>query len=191
MFSWKWVKKPPVNTNLFKQNWGRINKTPIVRAGLLIRKIMRGSIRQVKPTSRPSRAGTPPRSRDVRKRFKWIMSWPYDSVGTGQPDAAVIGHVTFKNKGGRHSVQSIHEWGRRVPRRVFAKRGRKAFTRKQARAARKKYLSGQLQPVSTGSSIRMVKYPPRPFAFPALKKAQGKLAAFWRNSISTATVRGR
>lgn len=185
------VKKPPIDMNFMRRNWGRINESPIKHAGLLIRRIMRGSIRQVN-TDKPSRPGTPPRSRDKAKRFKMIYSVPYDPAGTGKDTAAVIGHFTFPRKR-QMAPSEIHEWGRTVRIRVVKKRvTRKARTRKQSRAYQAKLKAGLIQPpASTGFTTKTIKYKQRKFAWPALVRAKSKILPLWRGRINAGTVKGK
>lgn len=184
------VKKPPIDMNFMRRNWGKINESPIKHAGLLIRRIMRGSIRQVS-TDKPSRPGTPPRSRDKARRFKMIYSVPYDAAGIGKDTAAVIGHFTFPRRR-QMAPSEIHEWGRTVRVRVLKRnKRRKAWTRKQARAYRAKIKAGLIQPPQTKFTTRTIKYKQRKFAWPALVKAKAKILPLWRGRINAGTVKGK
>ena len=74
-----------------------------------------------------------------------------------------------------------------VPKRT----GRKAFTQAQARAARRKYLAGQIPSKQTRWTKKTVKYPERKFAWPALRKVAYKILPLWKGVFKSATVKGQ
>lgn len=208
------------------KNWSDINETQIKRAGMLVRKIMRGSIRRAyrfKKTNlntgaiagmiseRPSPPGTPPRARTGLKRyvkpgdkkpksprgrgfpFKYILSIPFEN-GT----KAVIGHahLPIKKQDPAKTPMQAHEFGESVriktkslsiAQKLMAKRAR---TEKQKRAARKKFLSGELAHTRQQQwKTKRIRMPKRPFAMPALRRARNKIGQFWKGCINKGTVR--
>lgn len=180
------------------RNWRAINETPIKKAGLLIRQIMRGSIRRqpkISPTTgkprRASQPGRPPYARTgvgkgQNPPFKRIYSVPY-----GDNTKAVIGHekLPIKKQDPRVTPMQAHEFGMNVRRRMTRKTYEKAKSEKQKRAARKKYLAGELKQRKKQYVTRRVKMPKRRFAFPALMKARAKIGQFWKGIIRKSGIR--
>lgn len=165
-------------------NWRRINETPLKRVGLLVRKIMRGSIRRdTSKSRRPSKPGRPPKSRAPGHPFKRIYSIP-DMINT----SVVIGHVGYR---GGQTAMEMHEFGQQVTKKVYAKPRRKPVSSRQRSAARRKFLQGKIKPKPRPTIFKRIKMPARPFAAPALKKAKPKIAQFWRGSFNRGTVRNR
>lgn len=172
------------NQFIIKKNWSRINQTPITRAGLLVRRIMRGSIRHVSH-QRPSPPGRPPRSRAKGRQFKMIYSVPNPSY-----TRVIIGHRGF---GARQTPMEIHEFGQRAKRQVFIQQ-RRATSDKQRRTARKLFKAGKIRSNRRKQQRQVVKrtvqYPKRPFAEPALLRAKSRIPRMWKDSIRRAGVRG-
>jgi hypothetical protein len=152
--------------DIIKRNWKRINRTPLTRAGNLVRMNARESIRRAGPRSPPSAPGTPPRSRRQGRTppFKMIYSLPqhlYTSV--------LIGMVGF---GGYPAVPGLEEHGGFARRTAFVPVGRR-----------------HLKKGGTGAMVFKRKpvgahYPERPFMRPALRKAIPRLPLMWANSVS-------
>jgi hypothetical protein len=198
-----------------RRNWRSINETPIKRAGLLVRTIMRGSIRRAHVSKKtgaisgkPSPPGKPPKARTgIRPNvpgqapktqsknlpFKKILSIPFDG-----DTKAVIGHqlMPIKKQDPRITPMQAHERGKRVriktePKSRQNQIGGKAFSEKQRKAARKKFKEGRIKRKKVKRVRKRVKMPKRPFAFPALKKAKTKIGQFWRGRINKSTVKTR
>lgn len=171
--------------NIIRRNWKNINETPLKKAGLLVRKIARGSIRRVSPSNlNPSPAGTPPRSRSPAGEFKLIYSVP-----SWEGSSVVVGMVGF---GGARPIPGLEEHGGRVRRRVFTRlKGRKKKNRKMspsevndAYARRKKRRKDRRwKKDSLNTPMRSVKYPARPFMSRALNVALPKIPWLWSHSV--------
>lgn len=152
---------PKVNAKLvtfdrsvIRRNWSRMNKRPLMRAGLLVRKIARGSIRRQPNRSKYSKPGRPPYSHDSGfAPFKLIYSVP-DRLGTSE----IVGMVGFGNK----AVPGLHEHGGTAPQHVF------------------RAVAGKVKKVRT----RTARYPARPFMSPALAKGRSKFPQYWRGALS-------
>lgn len=190
--------------SFLKRDWSKVNMTPLRRSGLWVRKIMIRSIRKVKSDrerlndfltgktkrfrrSKPSKAGSPPRSRYRGHPFRLIAS---EVLGGS---AAIVGHIGF-NPGKAKTAMSVHEFGQTVQVKQFVipkkKRGRRR-TAHARRAARKAYLAGKIPREANPVVIktRTVKMPERKFAEPAMKKGAPKLPSFWKDSVRPATVK--
>lgn len=173
------------NNMIIKKNWNKIQETPLKRAGLLTRTIMRGSIRRVQPftkkgrRTRTSKPGKPPHS--VRPRGKYDFKAIF-SVPMPWASKVIIGHHGF---GQPKTPMEIHEFGKTARVREMPQ-PRKNISPKQKAAARAKFKSGAIKhkPVR----FKTIKMPKREFAKPAMKKAKSKLPQFWQNSFSTRTV---
>lgn len=154
--------------DVIRRNWSNVVRTPITRAGLLLRKIMRNSIRRVGPNAKPAAAGQPPKSRQNGSDppFKMIFSVP-NSSGT----EATIGMIGFGKSGGEMPAPGIQEHGATVVRRVPVKEEMK-------RDRRGKFLKQKIRRVK-----KRVKIPPHPFAAPALAKAQPMMPALFRGAF--------
>jgi len=140
-------------------NWDKMNRDPINKAGTLVRVTARGFIRTDKRTGRkkgtPSRPGSPPKSHQSGSLppFKMIFNVP-DGVAR-----QVVGMVGF----GGEPIPGLTEYGGVASRRVFL--NKKTFRRGRKRR---------------NPTVRKnVKYPPRPFIRPALKKVQSRLPSMW------------
>jgi hypothetical protein len=178
--------------NIIRRNWKNINETPLKKAGLLVRKIARGSIRRVSPTNlNPSPAGTPPRSRSPGGEFKLIYSVPSWDGGS-----VVVGMVGF---GGARPIPGLEEHGGRVQRRVFRnfkKRKKnkklssseinKQYTKRRERRKdrRKNQIKSRLQ-----MPTQMVTYPERPFMRPALRIARPKIPMLYQGVLGGNPIR--
>lgn len=148
--------------NVIKRNWSKINESPLTRAGMLVRRIARQSIRhtghftpkgkRIKPSRRNKATGVhgPPKSRNAKKPFKLIYSVPVPRQG-----AVIVGMIGMPNLWSTSApVPAIHEHGLSVTIRGKGKR-----------------------------RTRRARYPKRAFMQPALVKAAARLPALWSNSI--------
>jgi len=152
--------KTAFDTQIIRRNWNRINRTPLTRAGMLVRGIARRSIRRAGPKAKPSRPGTPPKSRATDAPLKRIFSVP-NRYGT----SVMVGPVGF---GSFHPATGLHEHGGSASRKVFPNRTQTPF-----------------QPAGKAVlATKMVRFPPRPFMQPALMTALPKLPPLWANSLS-------
>lgn len=183
VISLKMIKQ--FNQRIITKNWSKIQETPLKRAGLLTRTIMRGSIRRVKQSTKtgkltkPSKIGKPPKSRATGHPFKNIFSEPFPKQGL-----VMIGH---KGLGQRQTPMEIHEFGQSIRAKQFPKkRNRRKISDRQRLAARIKYLRGEIKnkPVPT----KTIKMPKRPFAKPAMIKAKPRIIKFWKGSFSSKVV---
>lgn len=147
--------------------WRQFNDSPIKKAGVIVMKNARQSIRRGKPGGKPSKPGSPPRSRQQGSvpPFKQIFSVPDRFQAS-----ATIGMIGY----GSDAVPTpaVHEHGLAAQRFVFEK---KRTVKVRGRKARDQFIGRRVR--------RMVKYPPRPFMQPALEKAKAKLPELWRGSI--------
>lgn len=173
------------NKRIITKSWSKIQETPLKRAGLLTRTIMRGSIRRVQrftktgKLTKPSKPGKPPKSRASGHPFKKIFSIPFPKQGL-----VMIGH---KGLGQRQTPMEIHEFGQLIRGKQFPKpRSKRRISERQRRSARVKYLRGQIKHKSVPT--KMIKMPKRPFAKPAMEKARPRIAKFWKGSFSSRTV---
>lgn len=148
--------------SVIRTNWKKINARPLQRAGALVRKIARQSIKRDRRRKvfrsgkrgaygQPSKPGTPPFSRDAARSFKLIFNMPY-RFGTTE----IVGMVGF---GQRDPAPGMSEHGGFARRRVFMK--------------------GK----SMVKVVRSVKYKKRPFMLPALYKGKSSMPELWRNSL--------
>jgi hypothetical protein len=154
--------------SIIRRNWNKINDRPLRRAGALVRRIARSSIkrdtrkRMLKSGKRgkfgnPSAPGSPPYSRAPGAPFKLIFNVPGFMNAT-----ELVGMVGFGNP--TNPIPGLHEHGGRARRLVFT---RSTHRRKRG-----------------GSRVmRSVRYPMRPFMWPALLKAKDRLPEFWKNSV--------
>lgn len=163
--------------NILRHKWPRWNKNPLEKAGNLVRKIARGSIRRIgqrkgspflHKQNTYSKPGRPPYSRQpgAVPPFKMIYSVP-QKLGT----SVIIGMVGFNSKA--NPIPGLMEHGGTVTRNVWQKApGQQRRRGNQIRAF---------------PNLIMVKktvhYAERPFMFPALRKAQRKLPRLWQDSI--------
>lgn len=155
--------------NVIRTRWPKFNKDPLQHAGNLVMRIARGSIkRRTKLRGKPSIAGSPPYSRQPGSTppFKQIFSVPFRfgySVAVG-----MIGY------GNPNPPPGLHEHGGAAQRNVFSSN---SFTSNQRR---KRSTRG----FRTTYKRKLVKYPQRPFMWPALLRAKEVLPSMWSNSIS-------
>jgi len=177
------VLKRHFDKGIVTRSWKTVNKRPLQHAGLLVRKIMRGSIRRV-TNDKPSKVGKPPHAHKPKEYrgkadFKRIFSVP-----APWKTAEIIGH---EGLGQKQTPMEIQEFGQRVQIKTYQAGRQKARTRKQADAARKLFLAGRIK--SKPAIVKTIKMPERKFAYPALEKAKLKLPQFWKDSITVSTVR--
>ena len=164
--------KPKVQIHFFdrriiRTRWRKINNNPLARAGALIMRISRKSIRRrIKLRGKPSAPGTPPYSRQpgALPPFKQIFFRVMDLK-----TFVIIGMVGY---GAPNPPPGLQEHGGVARRKVFTKLGQKRL--KSGRFGKQQY---QYKP-------QMVKYPQRPFMQPALLRAMAQLPQLWRGSVS-------
>lgn len=162
--------------SILKHRWGPWNKNPLQKAGNLVRKIARGSIRRtgqrkgspfLHKQASYSKPGKPPFSRQpgAVPPFKMIYSVPqgYSSV--------IIGMVGFNARA--NPIPGLMEHGGTVTRSVF----QKLPGQRRRRGNQTKSFPGLIL------VKKSVHYQPRPFMFPALMKARSRLPQLWENSI--------
>ena len=143
-----------------RTNWKKMNQGPLHKAGMLVRRIARGSIRRGRINRKggrtPSKIGMAPKSwgRGKTPPFKMIFTLP-SRLGTNQ----IVGMVGF-TKGMSTPVPGRHEHGLPGSSRVFKNKA------------------------SKGKRVRkIVRYPKRPFMTPALIRAKSLLPQLWRGSL--------
>lgn len=173
------VLKPKFNLVFFdrkiiKTNWKAINKRPLGRAGGMVRKVARGSIKRRKKLpsgkkmkQKPSTIPNPPFSRSNTGKtppFKMIFNLP-NKQGTSE----IVGMVGFGGSG--TPVPGLHEQGGTAVRRVFIKAG-------QRRTKRGRFGRIIRKPVR-----KTVRYPKRAFMKPALLKVRSQMPHLWKNSL--------
>lgn len=155
------------NRKVIKQNWKRMHKRPMTRAGLLVRQIARRSIK-VRKGNKPSPKGVPPRSRAASKPYKLIFS-----VTNNFATRVIVGPVRFGKQSGV-TTPELHEFGKSATRTIITRKGVK-----QGRTTK-----GRFKKIQTVMVRARVKYPKRATMRPALKVARPKLPALWKNSFS-------
>lgn len=153
--------------SIIKTNWKAINENPLKKAGLLVRKVARQSIRRAKKGGKSGPAGSPPRSRLAGSTppFKMIYSVPEGFT------RVVVGMVGFASKG--TPVPGLQEHGGTASRWVFEK--------KQDKGDRNR--KGHFKKARNKRVKKSVRYPKRPFMEPALEKTQDKLPGLWSGSL--------
>jgi len=152
------------------------------RAGLLVRKIARGSIRRGKLGGKPSEAPKPPKARtfgesktETDKKGKPKRNYPFKQIVSLPVRGTEVVGMIGSNRTKGQPVPELHEKGGKAKRIVWTgkkgprKRGKGG--RFQKRAARKK-------------SVKVVTYPKRAFMVPALETAKERLPRLWQGSIS-------
>jgi hypothetical protein len=163
--------------SVIRRNWKEINESPYKRAGLLVRKIARGSIRRdSSKKQRPSKPGRPPKSRAPGHPLKLIYS-----VVQAYGEGVMVGPVGF---GHQTPVPERHEKGKSVTLKV-AKRHtfKRATSEAQRRSARRMFQEGRIKSKKPDLKTRVIKFDPRPFMVPALEKAKSKIPEMWRGSV--------
>lgn len=159
--------------NIIKTRWPKFNRDPLMHAGNLIMRIARGSIRRrIKKRGKPSPQGTPPFSRQPggTPPFKQIFSVPNFLTTT-----VIVGMVGyFQSKG--PPVPGLHE-------QMSGQDGsaQRFIFRKGAQRRNKR--TGRFGKRVTSYKRETVRYPKRPFMFPALRKARHRLPWLWANSL--------
>lgn len=164
--------------SIIKRNWKRINTNPLHRAGQMVRKVARGSIRPRKRRpkgqrmkEKPSKAPNPPFSRAPGKPFKRIFNVP-NKLGTSE----IVGMMGFgKAPGSTMPVPGLHEHGGSAVRRVFVKSH-------QRRTKKGRFGKNVMKPVR-----KLVRYPKREFMKPALAKVRKNMPHLWRGSLGRIT----
>lgn len=157
--------------SVIRTHWGKINKNPLQRAGNLVMRIARGSIkRRIKKHGKPSKPGTPPYSRTpgATPPFKQIFAVPM-RFGT----SVIVGMVGYRSDDPVPSLMEQQEGDGTARRRVFL----------PVHGPRRRFKSGRLSKRRTKPQWVRVKYPARPFMHPALYKARSILPSMWANSI--------
>lgn len=152
---------------VIRSNWNTMNKGPLTKAGLLVRKIARNSIKRRKKKWLHSPPGRPPYSHVEARTppFKMIYSVPI-KFGTG----VIVGMVGFRPN---NPVPGMHEHGLGAVKKVFVHRWRR-YTKSGKRIQYRR-----LPPTKS----QFIKYPPRPFMQPALITAMPQLPPLWANSL--------
>jgi hypothetical protein len=178
--------------SIFRKNWKKINEGPQKKAGLYVRKIAIRSIRRGK--KKPSKPGTPPRTRAAGDPMRRIYSVPMRG-GRG----VIVGALKLSGVSRGEPVPGLHEHGGdktievidpAAKKRVIAKQPttegqRKAF-HKLARAKDPRvelYLRQNRAKLEALRKRKSVSFPERPFMAPALQKALPKLPAMWSGSV--------
>lgn len=178
------VKDVFFDRKIIKRNWKVINESPLKKAGLVVRKVARQSIRRGKTIKtvlpknkrKPSPAGRPPKSWKSGKTppFKMIYSVP-EKLGT----SVVVGMIGFgKASGSTMPVPGLMEHGGTARRRVFVKAGQRR-TKK-----------GRFGRIFRKPVVRSVRYPERAFMNPALKKVRTKLPHYWKGAFNPGRIKG-
>lgn len=157
------------NRSLINANFSRWNRAPLAKAGAVVRKIARGSIRRGPKGGKPSPLGSPPKSRQAggNPPYKLIFSVPGGLGGTSQ----YVGMVGFNSQG----TPGLEEHGGTATRFV------KIYRRSEQR--NKKFNVRERRKQRWELTQKLVRYGKRPFIFPALEKAIPLLPPLWANSI--------
>jgi len=150
------MKLVTFDRSVIRSNWSRMNKRPLGRAGGLVRRIARGSIKRRKKKTTHSTSPAPPYSHQEGKTppFKMIFNLPHQ-LGTSE----IVGMVGF---GGNQAVPGLHEHGGYQQQHVYRAVAGKVVKKKS----------------------RIVRYPKRPFMAPALRRAREKYPQYWRGALS-------
>lgn len=158
------------DASIVKRRWKKFNQRPLVKAGMLIRRISRGSIRRRKNPNLHSPAGSPPYSHvnGANPPFKQILSIPNFNASV-----VYIGMRGFGNSA--VPVPGLHEHGGGAVRLLWAPVGRRKLKRNFSTPRQGGIIKKRMR--------KTVTYKPRPFMFPALKKAAPLLPALWANSV--------
>ena len=173
--------------SMIKRNFKRINNNPLARASAIVMRKARGSIKRRGQGNRvksnwdrkASPAGSPPFSwgRGTSPPFKMIRFAPAGVLGS----AFMVGMIGF---GGATPTPELMEHGGSAPRTIITQAGFKHQT------SRKKH--GRFAKRIKGKRVRrVIRYPKRPFMFPALISTRTQMPHLWRNSIRKGTVSTR
>lgn len=169
------------NRNVIRQNWRRMNDGPLAKAGMLVRRIARGSIRRgnrgrksvadggipSRWKRKPSQAPRPPKAwAEGNSGLKLIFSVP-NSLGT----SVMVGPIGFGGSNGS-PVPALMEYGGTARREVWVK-GNQRRT-KTGRFGKRKMVR----------RTKTVRYEARPFMNPALMKGRSKMPHLWKGSFS-------
>ncbi len=162
--------------SIIKRNWSKMNRVPLQRAGLLVRKIARQSIRKAKKkltsgkSTKPSQPGRPPKSKSAGHPLKLIFAAPR-KLGS----SIIVGMVGF---GGSNPVPGLHESGGQAKRIVFVETTKFKF--KHTKKTSGKFAA---KTVSRKRVAKFVRYPKRPTMVPALGLARSKMPQLWKGSL--------
>jgi hypothetical protein len=199
--------------SIFKRNWSKVHRTPLKRAGLLVRKIAVQSIRRAPTAYKSNRAkkvhefartfmqqgfdrktaikmgwaatnGMMFDSRFLRKYSK--PGKPPYTRAKGDPLRRIFSEP-FPEKG--YAIIGPVGFGDKQPvpaRHEFGARVKRKYKTKKATLARR--LLG-LPSAGTRQTSTTMRYPKRSFMRPALKKAKRKLPEMWRDSFNKSTIR--
>ena len=166
---------------IIRNNWDRINRDPLQRAANYVRVVARNSIKRRKKrasrTSPPSPPGTPPRSRwqGTTPPFKQIFAVPERSRMNFRHFVGMVGYNV--NSGGELPVPGLHEHGGIAERYIWNPARRNMPQPRNSR--------GQFAPYPVRRRIHArVRYPARPFMWPALLKTRSKLPHLWKHSLT-------
>jgi len=184
-FRIKLIPSAPFDRSIIKRNWKAINRSPLQRAGVYVRRKMRDLIRKdTSKKQKPSKPGKPPKARPYKGGYPFRLIY---SVPDQYHSRVIIGHVGW---GANQTPMELHEFGKTKRVSVIIRQPGKRLKSAAARAAaRRKYLSGAIPQKFIPRTTRLVRYPKREFAHPALMKTISKLPALWLNSVSNATVK--
>lgn len=141
--------------------------------GAFVRTASRSSIRKRKKASAP---GSPPSSH--KGQLRRFIFFSYDR----STNSVVIGPERLGSVG---EAPALNEYGGTAQRMRALPRqgGRKAHTKAQAAAYRRKVLAGEITPPVRQKVKYTAVYPARPFMGPAFEKEKPKLAGLWAGAI--------
>lgn len=155
--------------DIIRSNWSRMNRGPLSRAGALVRKISRNSIRRrsYRTVSPPGHA---PYSHQPGKTppFKMIYNLPMI-----RGSSEIIGMVGF---GDNAPAPGVHEHG--LTKRVRTIIHRPGYHRSYSRRQRRWRMARNYRVINAST-----RFPKRPFMLPALETAAPKLPPLWRGSL--------
>lgn len=151
-------------------NWNRINRTPLLRAGLLVQKISRNSIRRRKNRNKASPKGLPPFSHAEGRTPPFKMIYTIPQYGQTRVFVGMIGFG-----GSANPVPGLHEHGGNASRSVFGTVGRRIIKRN--------FSTPRQGGLVTKRVRKIVHYPERQFMEPAMIRAIPRMPAYWKNSL--------
>jgi hypothetical protein len=160
------------------------NTDPLKKVGAFIRKKGRSLLRKAK---KPSKPGSPPRSRAKGHPLKLIL-FQVTTAKKGRKkstSSVIVGPVGF----GKSSVPvpGLHEHGAIRLQKVFKQTKRQtAYTATQRKAYRRLILQGRIKPKAREKVVmttKIVRYKKRPFMKPALDDTKQKLPGMWKGSV--------